>query len=383
MRATHRLLKVVMCLKNQKKSEYIIGVATSLSVLEWMKSVDHPVWKMLVADPTMLLEEIGEISFSVLARSLNTGVRQDRDRVSKLYKLSHKQIETAQKLKVDNENNDDFLNNMIGKYIDPNHETVQAVTAYFSSAMRQLKALTYKSYPQGHSVNIANSNAGDAIAVDLDIEPRIWLQPKCDLIPVVLKEMKERLRSHWVTNFKEIWPEVNPPESSMQSNQARRPGHVRRDDGSQIQARGVGGNNNSNRNQSNSVMRSDQKEEKKNIKSKKKRKKTAKSNATRPKKKKKKKRRDDSTNETISATAVLKIFQFQRALRNWKITHHGKSWGKRHATVNRSFVFNGVAILKKKIGHGNRLPSLNTVLSINCALGGMNTGASNKIIQHQ
>ena len=290
MRATHRLLKVVMCLKNQKKSEYIIGVATSLSVLEWMKSVDHPVWKMLVADPTMLLEEIGEISFSVLARSLNTGVRQDRDRVSKLYKLSHKQIETAQKLKVDNENDDDFLNNMIGKYIDPNHETVQAVTAYFSSAMRQLKALTYKSYPQGHSVNIANSNAGDAIAVDLDIEPRIWLQPKCDLIPVVLKEMKERLRSHWVTNFKEIWPEVNPPESSMQSNQARRPGHVRRDDGSQIQARGVGGNNNSNRNQSNSVMRSDQKEEKKNIKSKKKRKKTAKSNATRPKKKKKKKK---------------------------------------------------------------------------------------------
>merc|ERR1711966_476337 len=197
--------------------------------------------------------------------------RQDRDRVSKLYKLSHKQIETAQKLKVDNENNDDFLNNMIGKYIDPSHKTVQAVTEYFRSAMRQLKALTYKSYPQGHSVNIANSNAGDAIAVDLDIEPRKWLQPKCDLIPVVLKEMKERLRSHWVTNFKEIWPEVNPPESSMQSNQARRPGHVRRDDGSQIQARGVGGNNNSNRNQSNSVMRSDQKEEKKNIKSKKKR----------------------------------------------------------------------------------------------------------------
>jgi hypothetical protein len=235
MRATYRLLKVVMCLKTNQTSEYNKGVMASLCILEWMKANKHPVWQMLVDDPTMLLEEVGEISFSVLARCLtSSSVRKDCDRVSKMYMLTHTQLETAQKLRLDHEDKDDFLQNLHGETVKQDNATVAAVTAYFQLVMRQLKSKCFKTYPQGHKQKIKNAEAGANISVDLTTAPRVWLESKVAGIKPIHQNTKDNMTKFWATNHKELWPEVFAPPSNPPV--ANNPGAPARWDAKQRQA---------------------------------------------------------------------------------------------------------------------------------------------------
>ena len=141
-----RMLALVMNLEGKKGTEYQISLATQILMLSWIERSGHPLKDMVNSDVNCLNEERGELSFSVLARSLTGNpLRSDIDKVSRMYKLTRLQMKTAKEFKVNHDGDEKEVKNF-RRTIDVNGDDLKTTVAHFKHVIRSMKHGTWVHY---------------------------------------------------------------------------------------------------------------------------------------------------------------------------------------------------------------------------------------------
>ncbi len=207
--ASFRLLKVLMlCGGPNGAYEYRVGMTLHLLQMMWLQSVNHPVWKMLQADPNCINEEKGEISFSVLARGLiGNPLRHSIEKVSEMFMMTKEQLKVAADMRVDLVGDDDE-----GKKttIDTKGSDYAAVAAHFKGVVRGMRARTWTHYTLDAKIT-KFLDAGDgrsksvppgAMSVWYHAEvPQAWIN-------LMIAKTVEQTQTRWAEDFASLWPEV-------------------------------------------------------------------------------------------------------------------------------------------------------------------------------
>lgn len=81
------------------KHDYPTALSTNIQLMMWLRRRKHPVYNLIAADIMMLNEELGELSFSVLARGMHGNpIRGDVKLVSKNYVLTRERMSIAKEM---------------------------------------------------------------------------------------------------------------------------------------------------------------------------------------------------------------------------------------------------------------------------------------------
>ena len=130
------MLKLITCFQKGKATgDYPKALLANLLYLKWLKQVNHPVWHMLEADPSLFNEETGEISFSILSRSTRSNSnRVDLKTANKNYQLSKPIMDIIKDLNADVNDDEDFMMNLNGLVFKDGDENVQTAISFFEGA---------------------------------------------------------------------------------------------------------------------------------------------------------------------------------------------------------------------------------------------------------
>jgi hypothetical protein len=119
------------------RAEYSVAMLNNLNTLTWLLKTKHPCGKILMKDPMMMNEELGELTFSVLSRGQNSNPnRQDVKHVSKSYRKTRAQMQLAAELGVDL-NSTDLAG---GKGNTIKADSIADATNFFLGMLRDFKA---------------------------------------------------------------------------------------------------------------------------------------------------------------------------------------------------------------------------------------------------
>jgi hypothetical protein len=200
------VLKLFISLEPKGKSEYRNALMLNLIMLTWLRKTRHPVWDMLCCDVTVLNEEKGESSLSVLARALRSkSIRSDCSVVNNRYFLTRSQMMLARELKVDLSCSAD--QKWHGRRVDADGDDVTSCAMYFKGVVRSMRAGTWRHYDTSIDV-IKDAKHGAGLLVD-PVDVRVWLtDSSADSFTAAHATAKSMSVTFWATQFSSVWPSV-------------------------------------------------------------------------------------------------------------------------------------------------------------------------------
>ena len=137
------LLRMFLVLNESNCREYQRALSTSISIWEWMKSINHPCWQLFKNNASAFNEESGEICFSVLAREISgSGVRSDCQAVSSKFRIIKTKIDVANDLKFEL-CGDDFASKK-HKVIRADSDEVKTTAYFFQRTIRQIVSKAFR-----------------------------------------------------------------------------------------------------------------------------------------------------------------------------------------------------------------------------------------------
>ena len=203
--ASRRLLKVFLLLDGPASREYQKALCMSILLWQSYKKSNHPGWQMFLQNASCFNEEVGEIGFSILARSISRGgVRSDIKMVNQEYQLIKSKMNIASDLKTDL-HCDDFSNGR--RFIDAKGTEVVATAEYFKTVIRKLKRGVYRHYDDklGH---VKGNGVRPTVAAS--IVTRL-AGPCSNKLNQVISTLKTSLEGYWVFAYgPDIWPASKP-----------------------------------------------------------------------------------------------------------------------------------------------------------------------------
>jgi hypothetical protein len=212
-----RLLKVFMLLDGPSSREYQQALLTSILLWQEWQQVNHPCWQMFLNNASCFNEEVGEISFSVLARGISAGgVRMDVRQVNERFKLLKGKIELADDLKTEL-GCSDFTPDPSRRHIDPNGAEVTSTVAYFKNLIHQVSRGTYRHYDDrlGH---VKGHDARPTIAAEM--VPAIFSNSS-NKLDALIKKLRDSFNTFWVyTHSADIWPRAIPQTKSSSDDES-------------------------------------------------------------------------------------------------------------------------------------------------------------------
>ena len=207
---------------------------THLLVLAYWKSIDHVAYQMMQNNMASVSEDLGELSFSMLARCvLGDHIKSDIVHMDQLYKL----LPVYRSIKKDigdDTNNKDAMS--WHHTIQPDAVEIHAVAFFFNRMIGEVLSNTFRSY-SGESAGYKSRNAA-AEHLTEDFLPPVYIDNYDDLdIHDILRSIPTALEGFFLQDHQHIWPnrEAAPfildddPNDSMS-------GHEEGDDDGQEQA---------------------------------------------------------------------------------------------------------------------------------------------------
>lgn len=188
-----------------------------LLILAYWKKINFCGYKMMLHNMGVFNEELGETTFSVLARCvLGDNVKNNREHMQNLFSM----------LSIYRDVKDDVLsdvssnNNSISwrHNIDVNGEEVQNAKLFFKKMLRQIKAGTYKSY-DGTPKSFKNAQQG-SMSLQFSVTPLIQMTQSQLLSQFsdTIDEIKRDMSTYFVHPYNDIWPESMEEMKSHQDD---------------------------------------------------------------------------------------------------------------------------------------------------------------------
>ena len=212
--ALYRLLLVTVMLKEAKidhrgnSHPYPKMILANLCILAHWKSTDFVGFRMLSSNISLFNEELGEMTFSILARCvLGDTARSQIEHMNDLYKLLP--IYRAMK--------DDILADVASSTsiswrhkVDPAGDEVNAVAMFFQQKISQLNRIHFKTY-DGSPGCYKNRTAAAAHLVS-KVTPTVYRPDVLQLIPAMFDTISDSVHGHFLGEFTHIWPPRDGPE---------------------------------------------------------------------------------------------------------------------------------------------------------------------------
>ena len=207
------MIRLLMCLKWDKTKEskgdvYLTSLLTELLVQQNNITQSLPAFDVLSNCFSLLNEEVGEMSFSVLARLVYSKAHEVKlDVVNRLFVLVHEYAALDNDILADVDSRG--MRNGYTK-INFESETSKAVTAFFQTMMRQIKFNQFKIYtgePKfGNPVFLPTRKENIVIWKQRPVKEKAWID---DIIPVLEYTFK-KLKTSMSKPVKHVftdWPE--------------------------------------------------------------------------------------------------------------------------------------------------------------------------------
>ena len=177
-------------------------ILANLCILAHWKDVDFIGYKMLDTNVAIFNEELGEMSFSMLARCvLGDHTDTNIDHVNDLYAL----LPVCRSVK------DDILDDIATTTsiswrhkIDPKCNEVNAVAFFFKQKITQLNTLRFTSYDGSPACYKSRTSA--AACQTNAVTPTVYLPDVLDLVPVMFDEISASVHGSFLGPFSNIWP---------------------------------------------------------------------------------------------------------------------------------------------------------------------------------
>ena len=218
------LLRMFLVLNESNCREYQRALSTSISIWEWMKSINHPCWQLFKNNASAFNEESGEICFSVLAREISgSGVRSDCQAVSSKFRIIKTKIDVANDLKFEL-CGDDFASKK-HKVIRADSDEVKTTAYFFQRTIRQIVSKAFRHY--GPDCGVLDAKARRAKTprktVPLQVVPKLH-GDVTETMRGVVDAQRTKLNGFWVHHHKDIWPGAQPQhEESSDSEESGDP----------------------------------------------------------------------------------------------------------------------------------------------------------------
>ena len=211
LRQQYLLLKVFLVLNNSNCREYQRALSTSVHLWEWMRSRNHPCWRLFKNNASAFNEESGEICFSVLAREIaGSGVRSDCEAVGSKFKLITTKMRVAQDLKFDPRGEDFAVRKH--KEIKTDSAEVRATVHFFERTIRAIVTGAFRHY--GADCGALDAQARRARSQRTTVPAGMVDKLKGSDVLTRLKEVsisqRVKFRGYWVHPHRDIWPASQP-----------------------------------------------------------------------------------------------------------------------------------------------------------------------------
>ena len=183
-------------------------ILSYLLILEHWRSTKYFLVDILKQDMSIVNEELGEISFSMLARCvLGDTVRSDFDHMNKMYKM----LPVFTNLRRDVLEDMKTQNSLSGRHqIKIDGPEVTAVAFYFNRMIQQVMDRSFRSY-DGSVESFANSlSARNHLCTKF--MPRVWKGNIEGYTKTLFTTIEKDLHSKFLSEHHDIWPVPNIPQ---------------------------------------------------------------------------------------------------------------------------------------------------------------------------
>ena len=216
----YRLLLVTIMLKHSKIAHrgtshpYPKMILANLCILAHWKSTDFVGFRMLSSNISLFNEELGEMTFSLLARCvLGDTARTQIEHLNNLYKL----LPIYRLIK------DDIIGDVANSTsiswrhkVDPSGDEVNAVAHFFQQKISQLNRVHFTTY-DGSPGCYKSRNAAAAHLVR-DVTPTVYLPDVMQLVPAMFDSITASVHGNFLGEFSQLWPPrqgaENDPDAS-------------------------------------------------------------------------------------------------------------------------------------------------------------------------
>ena len=211
-----RLFKLFLHFSGSDASEYRKCMLVNLMLWAHYVNNDLPIYDMIKHNASMCNEECGELSFSVLARTIaSNSSRMDIDSVNRHFILSRLKLDVANDLNLDIADNQTVMinNHHIIKADSPE---VIAVGVHFLSVVNNLKINFFYHYPTkpaDATFKFANLVAAQKCLVSSRKEDvKEWyISESKPVIETIIAKTKKALSGDWLIHHSHLWPEAKRP----------------------------------------------------------------------------------------------------------------------------------------------------------------------------
>lgn len=176
-----------------------------LLVLQYWRETNYCAYEMMKSNMSMFNEELGELTFSILARSvLSDHTKDDFAHMDRLFRLLRVYRDVKSDVVADNAGSNSL--NWRHK-IDKNGEEVRTTELFFKQIIRQMVSGTYKSY-DGSAKCYTNATNGATMKVN-PTSPIVYMTKVelADYVQTQLSAIRVDMRSNFLYPYKHIWPE--------------------------------------------------------------------------------------------------------------------------------------------------------------------------------
>ena len=218
--ALYRMLLVSVMLQHSKISHrgrshpYPKMILANLCILAHWKSSDFVGFRMLSSNISLFNEEMGEMTFSILARCvLGDTARTHIDHMNDLYKL----------LPIYREMKDDILGDVASSTsiswrhkVDPTGDEVNAVAHFFQQKINQVNRIHFTTYDG--SPDCYKSRTAAAAHLTREVTPTVYLPDVLQLIPSMFDSITASVHGDFLGEFAHIWPARHGTEAEPDSD---------------------------------------------------------------------------------------------------------------------------------------------------------------------
>ena len=205
-----KLLQLMVLLCQGRSNTYVQSVLMSLMLQAYQQDEELPHDKMLDASMSMINEEAGEISFSILSRAcLGDTTKKKVDHMSELYRSLHSLRGLDDDFRAEFESNHGRKN--WRRRFGPDDQTVQQVGAFMVAMVRTVKAKQFTQY-DGTLAGFKNRSAAAQHQVPFDRVTCRWMNEAEMKVALDLQFSKcdKFVHTSWGFERSEVLPEMAP-----------------------------------------------------------------------------------------------------------------------------------------------------------------------------
>lgn len=212
------LLRASDCPQARRSHNYPKMMLCCMLITEHWRRTHYVGRAMMKKNMHMYNEELGEISFSVLARCvLGDNHKSDLQHLRSLYKLLPVYRDTKDQLLADTTSSDSINYRYT---IKPGDDSVMVVTLFFQRTIRQIRSGEYRSY---NGSSEAYKSAAKAVGcLTVDCLPEIFRSDITDLVDAYFDQIDRSVHSNFLYSDRDIWREADDSQNEDDANDGDR-----------------------------------------------------------------------------------------------------------------------------------------------------------------